>query len=100
MRSNTLFPLWNEVTSYPRQLPALRAKVGSGTPSRRHAFILLLSVPRKFPNTGPHSLDTLFHNAEGVVGRSADTGGSCAAHSRDSLACAFCRAQSCSAALS
>ena len=45
MRSNALFSLWNEVTSHPRKLPALRAEVASGAPSRRHAFILLLSVP-------------------------------------------------------
>ena len=29
MRSNALFSLWNEVTSYPRKLPALRAEVTS-----------------------------------------------------------------------
>ena len=30
MRSNALFSLWNEVTLYPRKLPALRAEVVSG----------------------------------------------------------------------
>ena len=44
MRSNALFSPWNEVTSHPRKLPALRAEVASGAPSRRHAFILLLVV--------------------------------------------------------
>ncbi len=55
MRSNALFSLWNEVTSYPRKLPALRAEVVSGTPTRRHAFILLFTVPSHTGTQPAHS---------------------------------------------
>ena len=53
MRSNALFSLWNEVTSHPRKLPALRAEVDGVAPSRRHAFILHFFRP---PGSRRHKL--------------------------------------------
>ena len=61
MRSNVLFPLWNEVISYPRKLPALRAEVASGAPSRWHAFILL--VVAGFISLAPPQAAELAHFA-------------------------------------